>query len=66
MTADVEAFSKRLISASNATSFLDNDGPVSTNSFVGTNDGRLVWAMKATGVLGTEGVAGLRGIEGDT
>ena len=46
---------------------LDNDeGPVSTSSFVGTNEGKLDWAIKATGALGTEGVAGFRGIEGDT
>ena len=67
MTAEVEACSNRFIKAPSAMSFLVRDGSVSTNSFVGTNDDdKFDWATKATGALGTDGVAGFRGIEGDT
>ena len=66
MTAEVEACSNRFIKAPSAMSSLVKDGPVSTNSFLGTNEERFDWAMKATGALGTEGVAGFKGIEGDT
>ena len=65
MTAEVEACLNRFIKAPSAMSFLVRDGSVSTNSFVGTNDVDSDWATKATGALGTDGVAGFKGIEGD-
>ena len=66
MTAEVEACSNRFIKAPNAISLLVREGSVRTNSFVGTNDDKFEWATKATGALGTDGVAGFKGIEGDT
>ena len=66
VTAEVDAFSNRLMSASKAASFLVKVGPVSINSFVGTKGCRPAWAINATGALGTDGVVGLRGMEWDT